>query len=214
MLEELTTSEFAKVIGHLAQKPIVEILKELSNSMANNDGWWEAEFRGFLVKLKVAERRGMPVLKRLQQEIEEWAEILDDDTKTRLYIMGNDTVPQLFERISNNKEQKFLSIIHNLQDNLEEIEDSDEESLIFVNEINNLFDNFQDPIFFENIESRVPPDILVLMQKESDISIDEILKIIIAINQFSPQFIKLMKKISREIILSHSQMEYYQRIID
>ncbi len=213
MLENLTTNQIGGILGEFAHLPIIDLLKIYVNSFSNNENWWKSEFKSLLVKLKVAEKRGTSVKDRLKQEIEEWAVILDDDVKSRLYVLGNDTIPDIFAQISNDEDKSFLTIFEDLKDDLDDSKYDDID--IFFEGLNSYLTVLQTPDYMDGIEEKMPFEIQALMKKnENELTKNEKLKILIAVWNFPDSFVKLMKKMIREILLVHSEMDYYQRILD
>lgn len=213
MLEDLTTNQIPEILGEFAKVPIIDLLKIYVNSFSNNENWWKSEFKSLLVKLSVAEKRGTSVKDRLKQEIEEWAVILDDDVKSRLYVVGNDTIIDIFAQISNNEDKSFLTIFEDLKDDLDDSKYDDID--IFFEGLNSYLTILQTPDYLDGIEEKMPFEIQTLMKKnENELTKNEKLKVLIAVWNFPDSFVKLMKKLIREILLVHSEMDYYQRILD
>lgn len=213
MLTELTTSDALSSLGEFANKPIIELLKQFIPFLSNSKGMMDSEFKSLLVKLSIAEKKGTPIQIRLAQEVEEWAEVLDDDIKTRLYVIGNSSIAELFNHISSDKERFFFSIIEDLKDDIEDIDGDEVE--IFTEGINNYLYLVQNPHLLDEVDQRLPLEILTLTEKEEkDLTPNEKIKIVCAVYNIKEAFVKIMKKMFKEILLVHSQMDYYQRILD
>ncbi len=211
MLQEFKINDFFTLIGEYANIPLIELIRENVNSVFSSKGTQDADFRILMHRLEIAERKGVSNQIRLEQEINEYAEILDDELRSRLYVIGNSTIIEVYSQITDG-DISMMDVLKDLKHNFEdeEIEDSD----LFIQELNNFY-NFQDPEYFQSIEERISPEVKLLMQKSiTELTSREIFQIILAVCDFSDNFIKLMRKLSKEILSVHSQMEYYQRIVD
>lgn len=211
MLQEFKINDFFILIGKYANTPIIKLIRENVNSVFGSKGTQDADFRVLMHRLEIAERKGVSNQTRLEQEINEYAEILDDESKSRLYVIGNSSISEVYSQISDG-DNSMMDVLKDLKHNFEdeEIDDSD----VIIQEFNNIY-KFQDPEYLQSIEERVSPEVKLLMQKSiTELSSKEMMQITLAVCGFSDNFIKSTRKLFKEILLVHSQMEYYQRIVD
>lgn len=211
MLQKFKINDFFALIGEYASIPLIELIRENVSSVFGSKGTLDTDFKILMHRLQIAERKGVSNQTRLEQEINECAEILDDELRSRLYVIGNSSIIEVYSQIADG-DIYMMDVLKDLEHNFEdeELEDSD----IFIQEFNNFY-NFQDPEYFQSIEARISPEVRQLMQKSiTELTSKEIIQIITAVCDFSDNFIKLMRRLSKEILLVHSQMEYYQRIVN
>ena len=215
MDEHFDINGFFSLIGRFGEISLIDIIREFNISLLSR-GFQEIEFKTLIHKLAIAEKRGISKKERLQQEIDEWATLLDDDKKSRLYTMGNSSVIEVFSSVTNDKETGMVELLKNLKDDITDLEDEvDEEATIFISELDNVILNLKNPQYFESISESISPEIQLLQEKSlEEMTVTEFFKVISAHTRFPDEFIKVIKKVAKEILLAHSQMDYFQKIID
>lgn len=216
ILEKSTANDFINLISEQGEERlIIDLLRQQGQYFDNrNEVWFMSEFKGFMQRLKIAGQRGTPIKDRLQQEIDEWADLLDDDYKSRLYVLGNESIQTGFVMLSgNNPDENIMSLVNEME--IDDTNDDGEDLILLQEELINLKNRVSTPDGLMSFIERVAEKTEHLSQEEIErMNFSQKVQFFNSFIGFSESSIKIIRTFLKEIVQVHYEMEYYQKLID
>jgi hypothetical protein len=206
--------ETPSILGSYENMPIINILRKyLIFSNSNLENIFRLEFESFLQRLDRAEKMGIKPLDRINTEIKEWNERIEDDEFGEIILqMTNKTVSELFS--ANQPILDNTSIGHIMQMLVDE--ENDDLKNQIIGDVGLLLNRYNQEYFDNPFASKNGIDFnstIELMETQS-ITIFE------KVNLFSDFFgltgilSKQVIKVSENILIKMFQMEYFDKLVE
>ena len=206
--------ETPSMLGSYENILIIDILRKyLSFSNSNLENIFRLEFDSFLQRLDRAEKMGFKRIDRINAEIKEWNERIEDDEFGEIMLlMTNKTVPELFS--TNQPMLDDTSTGHIMQILVDE--ENDDLKNQIVGDVLLLLNRYNQEYFDNPHASKNGIDANAIMELMENPSITIFEKVFYLSDFFglSGVLAKQVLKVSENILIKTFQMEYFDKLVE
>ena len=202
------------MLGSYQEMTILDILKKY---MVFTDSGlkmvFDVEFESFLQRLDRAEKMGIKRVDKINAEIKEWNERIEEDEFSEIILlMINKTVPQLFSANQSMMDNSSTGMIMQMLTN----EEDDELSNQIIEEVSLLLDRYNEAYFNNPVFSKngITAEVMEKLMENPSTTIFEKVNYVSDFFGLSGLLSKQVIKVAENMLRKMSQIDYFDRLVE